>query len=1315
MGLNSGKIKVQSTAKKKTKNSPWSKDILMDPAGQLKYPGQPTRIPGNTMSTDGYGNIPLMVYPDVGPPQMVQPNTGNHNFPGASYFDEYPMMEGGGGVLNLGAGPLREQNPYLIPEYAQPMDGNTILPDMNRPGLPGTDATEYKMSYNTGMPNEIQIPSVVNGQYIGSRALDRYNATGERFKTMNDPSSYSQYYDMISRLGLMKKQGGGELELSDAEVEEYRRGGYVVEELPKAQIGDAGKKAYAEYQDNITSMAPELMGTHFAPDMTGVTSGFGADNDPDEYNCIGSACNFTQSAGADVPIIPGNSSFWDQAERGQIPVHVYANAKNMDYERALDFIKPGDYIGHDTGSQGGAGRNEYFPEHSNIFLRWDTDKAGNKIAVTMDGQTGYEHLYNERNYLYSDLIDPENKRLFLGRPTSVDGQKLEFNYPHSGDNRWYFPPVSDETISNLKPLKWVKNDEFDRFGDLNKDQITRMKGITDVLSSRKPDFIKSTGMSEEDYDSIASIMNGLAYQETKLGKTDPDSSLVQEEKNLLKGDFKDSAVTLYERLKQDVGSVEQFFGKDRATSKGIFQVKEAALFGDPLTREALKRLGITKKNYDPGNIEHNTLASMVWFDNVNKNQGRKFDKIEARNVDDKGVLHHGNKKSLSKAEKLLYYYNNQSVPKSGKAWGESLYNKNVTGFNPVILQNKKTQYAERKLGGQHQGVDLTEEEVKRYKAGGYVVEELPTYQSNINTGEVKDPIAGIYGIPSYDVAADKYTGRDYPFYNELSEEEKGLFRNPSVIGSSIRDKAAYYGKDQPTFSDDLDYIGNTAFNTAAEFTPIPAAIRIAKDPMAHLKATGEAITDVAPYLMAGMNSTGFLDPTLYTDTNPLTGRPKWENIDKALDVAAIVPELGAAAKTLKVGKALKGLKKSYPTAKETANSLAEIRRAYDAGAYRPPAPPQTLADIPTFERPSVLSDDVLSEFLDEGEHLADLRQAADESAFSRLKNSQPSPDRLSEGFNQNIDEFGNTPYDLLNRDEAIRDLPRPLHQELGWRDFETARQNDMMSRLSTESEDYYTRFLNNATPPHILLDNLTVKKNSKLKKVIPNLKKSISNLDDWLGSKINTGTSPTELEEIIKTANKKLDKGLGVLKGSGKIELKTAGKQVGVYIDGKNTGHLTLDKITKDPKSLSNYIFKNKQPITRSSSVPGSNKRTVMGYDTPVGYAKTSDFPFGNLQYTALENMYKGKGYSGEINKAINESLKDYGNRLYSGASGHTQEGMNRYQNLFKKGLVEEMTGPGVPSNIFRYKRKGGEFPEVDLSDQEAAYYKRLGYILESV
>ncbi len=108
--------------------------------------------------------------------------------------------------------PLKEQNVYLVPEYNQPINPKTgeILPDMRRPNLGmDTGATEYKYTYGSD-EGDIDVPSIVAGQYIGDKALDRYNLTGERFKTMTDPSSYSKFYDQMNQLGLMqeKKYGG---------------------------------------------------------------------------------------------------------------------------------------------------------------------------------------------------------------------------------------------------------------------------------------------------------------------------------------------------------------------------------------------------------------------------------------------------------------------------------------------------------------------------------------------------------------------------------------------------------------------------------------------------------------------------------------------------------------------------------------------------------------------------------------------------------------------------------------------------------------------------------------------------------------------------------------------------------------------------------------------------------------------------------------------------------------------------------------------------------------------------------------------------
>jgi hypothetical protein len=64
--------------------------IIKDDRGQWDHPWEDTEISGDTMRTDGYGNIPLYVVPDVGEPRMVYPNTGTHTFPGATKFTEYP-------------------------------------------------------------------------------------------------------------------------------------------------------------------------------------------------------------------------------------------------------------------------------------------------------------------------------------------------------------------------------------------------------------------------------------------------------------------------------------------------------------------------------------------------------------------------------------------------------------------------------------------------------------------------------------------------------------------------------------------------------------------------------------------------------------------------------------------------------------------------------------------------------------------------------------------------------------------------------------------------------------------------------------------------------------------------------------------------------------------------------------------------------------------------------------------------------------------------------------------------------------------------
>ncbi len=74
-------------------------DIIMDPEGQNKFPGLPTRIPSDniTMETTPY---PVLGIDNLGNQQMMYPGA-NYLFPGADYVDEYPMAQYGGLVTGL--------------------------------------------------------------------------------------------------------------------------------------------------------------------------------------------------------------------------------------------------------------------------------------------------------------------------------------------------------------------------------------------------------------------------------------------------------------------------------------------------------------------------------------------------------------------------------------------------------------------------------------------------------------------------------------------------------------------------------------------------------------------------------------------------------------------------------------------------------------------------------------------------------------------------------------------------------------------------------------------------------------------------------------------------------------------------------------------------------------------------------------------------------------------------------------------------------------------------------------------------------------
>ena len=67
---------------------------ILDPRGQWAHPGKVTRIPGSDITMQGV-NYPVLGIGNNGKKQMMYPGQ-EYNFGGASYVDEYPMMQKGG-------------------------------------------------------------------------------------------------------------------------------------------------------------------------------------------------------------------------------------------------------------------------------------------------------------------------------------------------------------------------------------------------------------------------------------------------------------------------------------------------------------------------------------------------------------------------------------------------------------------------------------------------------------------------------------------------------------------------------------------------------------------------------------------------------------------------------------------------------------------------------------------------------------------------------------------------------------------------------------------------------------------------------------------------------------------------------------------------------------------------------------------------------------------------------------------------------------------------------------------------------------------
>jgi len=201
---------TKNLSKKKTLAKP--KDIIKDPEGQWKFPGQPTRIPGSDITMQGVP-YPVLGVGSTGQKQMMYPNQ-EYTFPGSTYVDEFPQDKDAMNAM------MKARLAYAN-EFGNPAAQRMItLPDQLYDFGDGNMGSHYMASMDNYAVPQIQD---VNGKLV-LRDFGPESNEAIRFDRPEDAEYFAEHYKDVSPAFI-------EAELTDEEIEEYKKGGYVIEEI----------------------------------------------------------------------------------------------------------------------------------------------------------------------------------------------------------------------------------------------------------------------------------------------------------------------------------------------------------------------------------------------------------------------------------------------------------------------------------------------------------------------------------------------------------------------------------------------------------------------------------------------------------------------------------------------------------------------------------------------------------------------------------------------------------------------------------------------------------------------------------------------------------------------------------------------------------------------------------------------------------------------------------------------------------------------------------------------------------------------------
>ena len=244
--------------------NPYKNDIIYDPRGQWDHPGQNTRIPGGDITMQ---NVPYPVWaqPNVGPGTMMQPEQ-DYNFPGADYVDEYPQMKKGGTKKKSSkyTRNIFATNKLFVegPLFKKAKKYQIFDPNASFYQNGGSISFDYDDTFSTDEGLEMAKDNAGSDMYIVSarpyvtedmiQRAERAGIPSNRiFATGSDEAKLAKIKELgigthidnkksvIKKLGSkgrLFQEGGAsnnyiELDLTPEEIEQYRKGGYIVEDI----------------------------------------------------------------------------------------------------------------------------------------------------------------------------------------------------------------------------------------------------------------------------------------------------------------------------------------------------------------------------------------------------------------------------------------------------------------------------------------------------------------------------------------------------------------------------------------------------------------------------------------------------------------------------------------------------------------------------------------------------------------------------------------------------------------------------------------------------------------------------------------------------------------------------------------------------------------------------------------------------------------------------------------------------------------------------------------------------------------------------